>query len=581
MNRLNSNWPLRMAVLLLAFLSLAFISLSGLAEAAPWSFAVIGDQRDATGDAGINTAVVQAMANDIYQHRGVSLVLCGGDQIHGHSRTTEAPLSTMYQNWRTAMTPLLNITYPVRGNHETYGEISTPYYPYYWDNFMVKFLPQIPQNGPAEEKGMTFSFSNQNAFFVGVDQFMPDYADRLNQNWLDEQLAANILPHVFVYGHLPAVSVSETLNSLALYPLNRDAFWLSIGAGGGQVYLCGHSHLYNRATITITDVNKETSPPITQLIVGGGGGPLGPWDGSYYPYQGGTPPLPEKVVTTLENHLENQYNYAIVTVNGNQVSITCYAGLPVASVPTSWVVNDTFSYVVTSKTLGLNNVSQQLTPEILTDFYPGIAINKIGTGTLTLIPGASSYSGLITVSGGKMRVYGNYASAPVTVNGGGMTAMHGGSLNQVNSGTGGSLEGTGTINGTLTNNGNVSPGFYNGPWNLGVTGSYAQTAAGTLKVNVASATEYGQLQITGSPGAATLNGVVSVDLQNDFVPNPNQVFPNIITASGGLNGAFSQIIVSPETPTLNWQPIYTANSFGLKAVPKAIVPQLYLLLFQD
>ena len=456
--------------------------------------------------------------------------------------------------------------------------------PIYWDFWIAQFL-SLPQNGPDEEKGMTYSFTKANAFFVGMDQFMPDYEYRVNQNWLDQQLAANILPHVFVYGHLPAVAVTEGLSSMAYYPLNRDAFWESLGDGGCRVYLCGHSHLYNRATITITDVNNKTSPPITQLVVGGGGGPLEAWDGDYYPYQrhGGQPipPAPEAVTTTLGNHLEWQYGYAVVTVDGNQVSITYYAGLPANAVPTSWVAYETFSYAITAKTLGLNNVSQQMDPQILTSYYPGIAINKIGTGTLTLSAGDSPYSGPITVSGGKMRVYGNYASAPVTVNGGGITALHDGRLNQVTSDAAGSLVGTGTVFGTLTNNGNVSPGFYTGPWILDVTGNYTQTAAGTFKVNIGSATAYGHLQITGTPGTATLNGVVSIDLQNDFIPAANQVFPNIITASGGLSGTFSQIIVAPETPTLNWQPIYTANSFGLKAVPKNIVPQLYLLLLQD
>ena len=170
---------------------------------------------------------------------------------------------------------------------------------------------------------------------------MPDYENRLNQNWLDQQLAANILPHVFVYGHLPAVAVTEDLSSMAYYPLNRDAFWESLGDGGCQVYLCGHSHLYNRATITVTDVNGKTTPPITQLLVGGGGGPLEAWDGDYYPYQphGGQPipPAPEEVTATLGNHLEWQFGYAVVTVDGNQVSITYYAGLPANAVPTSWV----------------------------------------------------------------------------------------------------------------------------------------------------------------------------------------------------------------------------------------------------
>ncbi len=275
MNSSKANGRQR-SMMLLAILSLALISFafSSLAEAAPWSFAVLGDQRDSDGAVGINTPVVQAMASDIFYNRGVSLVLCGGDQIHGHHSSTEASLPTMYQNWRNAMALILDISYPVRGNHETYGEISSPYYPYYWDICIAKVLTQIPQNGPAEEKGMTFSFANQNAFFIGMDEFMPDYESRLNQNWLDQQLAANILPHVFVYGHLPAVAVTEDLSSMAYYPLNRDAFWESLGDGGCQVYLCGHSHLYNRATITITDVNGKTTPPITQLIAGGGGGPL-------------------------------------------------------------------------------------------------------------------------------------------------------------------------------------------------------------------------------------------------------------------------------------------------------------------
>jgi autotransporter-associated beta strand protein len=231
--------------------------------------------------------------------------------------------------------------------------------------------------------------------------------------------------------------------------------------------------------------------------------------------------------------------------------------------------------------LGLKDVNQEITPQILTDYYPGIAINKIGTGTLTLNAGASPYSGPITVSGGTMRVYGIYAGAPVSVNSGGTTALYGGSLNNVAANAGGSLVGNGMVVGSLTNSGEVSPGLSAGPWNLGVTGSYAQTSAGTLKVNIASATEYGQLQVAGSTGAANLQGVVSVDLQNDFVPKAYQSFPNIITASGGLSGAFSQIIVAPDTPHLTWLPVYTANSFGLRAVPKTVVPELFLLLLHD
>lgn len=571
--------------MLFGILALALILFSGLAEAAPWRFAVVGDQRDEDGKIGVNTQVIESMALDIVNNRGVSLVLCGGDQIHGIFGGTLTTLPEMYQNWRTAMAPILNIAYPVRGNHETYGEIKTPYYPYYWDTCIAKVLTQIPQNGPDDEKGMTFSFANQNVFFIGVDQWMPDYENRINQPWLDQQLSANILPHVFVYAHEPAVAVTYDLNSMAYYPLQRDAFWQSLGSGGCKVYLCGHSHLYNRATVTITDVNGETTPPITQLVAGGGGGPPEGWSGQYYSYQpqGGQPqpPAPESVTATLDNHLEWQFGYAVVTVDCNQVSITYYAGVNTDAAPTSWEAFETFNYTVTSKNLGLNDVSQQIAPQILTDYYPGIAINKIGTGTLTLNAGTSPYSGPITVSGGKLRVYGAYASAPVSVNTAGTAALYGGSLNNVTANAGCSLIGTGTVAGNLINNGNVAPGLYSGPWNLAVTGGYTQTAAGTLNVNIASATEYGQLQITGTPGTSTLNGVVSVDLQNDYEPAAYQAFPNIITASGGLSGSFSRIIVTPGTPKLNWLPVYTANSFGLQAVPKAVAPQLEILLLSD
>jgi hypothetical protein len=95
----------RRLVMLLALV--AFVAFSGLAEAAPWRFAVLGDQRDNNGVVGVNTPVVQAMVNDIVLNRGVSLALVGGDQIHGifptpPSNEPQARLPVMYRNWRAA-----------------------------------------------------------------------------------------------------------------------------------------------------------------------------------------------------------------------------------------------------------------------------------------------------------------------------------------------------------------------------------------------------------------------------------------------------------------------------------------------
>lgn len=568
---LNQRYYQRMVV----FLALAaLVALSGFAHAASasWSFAVLGDQRDNNGTAGVNTAVIKAMVKDI-NSRGVTLAVLGGDQIHGIASTgspDQTTLPKMYKNWRSAMGKLLRISYPVRGNHEISGEKSTPFYPYYWRTCVVKQLPQIPKNGPPREQGLNFSFSKNNAFFVGLDNFIPGNENRVNQSWLDWELAANVLPHLFVFGHEPAVAADPILPNMAFYPLERDAFWESLSDAGAQVYLSGHHHLYNRATVTITDVHGRTTNPITQMIVGAGGAPFEPWLGALYPYVPGggqpAPPSPESVVCPVESALQNQYGYAIVTVDGNHVSMTYYAGdSSNGAVPASWQAYDTFSYTVSSKTLGLKDVNQVIGPEILEDYYPGIAIDKVGAGVLTLDAGTSAYSEPIRVSAGQMRVYGSYADAPVSVKSGGQATLFGGSLSDVAVEEGGSLVGGGAI-ADLINDGYVSPDLITGPWSLNVAGDFRQNASGNFNVDMLTSTTYGQMNVSG---AANLSGALYISFQASFSPQAGQTFPNIITASGGVTGTFSNIIC-PEMPQkLQWTAIYNGNSVSLQAVATA------------
>ena len=62
--------------------------------------------------------------------------------------------------------------------------------------------------------------------------------------------------------------------------------------------------------------------------------------------------------------------------------------------------------------------------------------------------------------------------------------------------TTGFLGGTGTLQGAFTNRGTVKPG--NSVGTLNVEGSYTQTASGILQVEIASATSYDQLMVTGA-----------------------------------------------------------------------------------
>ncbi|MBU4447770.1 MAG: autotransporter outer membrane beta-barrel domain-containing protein, partial [Proteobacteria bacterium] len=125
--------------------------------------------------------------------------------------------------------------------------------------------------------------------------------------------------------------------------------------------------------------------------------------------------------------------------------------------------------------------------------------------------------------------------------------------------TTGFLGGTGTLQGAFTNRGTVNPG--NSVGTLNVEGSYTQTASGILQVGIASATSYDQLMVTGAPGTASLNGALTPILLNGYRPRAGQVFEGVVSATGGISGAFSTW--SNFTPTLVSQPLYAANRVDL------------------
>ena len=93
---------------------------------------------------------------------------------------------------------------------------------------------------------------------------------------------------------------------------------------------------------------------------------------------------------------------------------------------------------------------------------------------------------------------------------------------------GGTLFGTGTVNGNVISSGTVAPG--NSPGFLDITGNYTQTAAGTLSLEIAgrdpNVPQYDRLRVTGN---ASIDGTLHVDLLNDFQPAPGDTF-EVITS---------------------------------------------------
>jgi hypothetical protein len=275
-----------------------------LLRAEPWRFIATGDSRsnDASVGNGVNQAMLGEIASAIVTESPV-FVLFGGDLVVGSS--TQSVLESQLQTWLSVMQPVYNAgikVYPVRGNHDSGSKAA-------WDNVFSGSYAN-PQNGPAGEENVTFSFGYRKAFIVGTDQY-GSHSRQVNQTWLDQQFAANQLPHVFVFGHNPAFEVTHP-DCLNDYPDARDAFWDSIGAEGGRTYFCGHDHLIHHLRAQDSSGNW-----IHQVLLGSAGAPYTFYDGAieagteelYYSWWGGA----------FEQGCDG---YGVVEIDGLNVTVT-------------------------------------------------------------------------------------------------------------------------------------------------------------------------------------------------------------------------------------------------------------------
>ena len=111
----------------------------------------------------------------------------------------------------------------------------------------------------------------------------------------------------------------------------------------------------------------------------------------------------------------------------------------------------------------------------------------------------------------------------------------------------GEARGNGTLVGFVQNYGLVAPGTSVGT--LDITGNYTQFADGELRVELASATSYDRLEITG---VALLDGTLTVSLLDGFMPALGDSF-GFLFASGGFGGQFASLSLPSLTPGLKWQ----------------------------
>lgn len=262
-----------------------------------WRFAVVGDTHVTVTNNTIPAEIAKELVKD-----GVKLALFPGDLVEGGRGSNSTALLNQLEVWKSTMAPLYAAgigVYPLRGNHEA----DVPNNLSAWNTaFSGNYA--LPGNGPSGETNLSYSFTYNNALFVGLDDYVSLH--KVNQTWLDQQLSGNTSkPHVFTFGHEAAFRTFHS-DYLGEYPSDRNSFWESLKENGSKVYFCGHDHFFDAARIDDGDGNAADD--LIQCVVGTGGGgvPI------KYAYNGDNSSYTPKVI-----YHEAPYGYILVEVSGS------------------------------------------------------------------------------------------------------------------------------------------------------------------------------------------------------------------------------------------------------------------------
>ncbi len=103
---------------------------------------------------------------------------------------------------------------------------------------------------------------------------------------------------------------------------------------------------------------------------------------------------------------------------------------------------------------------------------------------------------------------------------------------------GGELSGLGQLDGTLINNGFVSPSA--SPGLLSILDDYVQAENGALFIEIGGTEPGAEFDVLDIDGEAFLDGLLVVSLADDYVPFEGQQF-DFLRAAGGISGGFGEI----------------------------------------
>jgi hypothetical protein len=274
-------------------IAIACLVCTAYSFAGSWKFLVYGDSRGTSHDDQVADEILSELVSATISE-SPDFILFPGDLVYWGKMEA-------FLEWKAVMQPIYDAgieVYPVMGNHDTFDTAS----------YLAVFGKGIPDNGPVGEIGRTYAILHSNVCILALDVYTRSH--QVNQQWVDEQLYANELPHVFAFSHEPAFKVQHT-DCLDDFPSARDAFWASLENAGAHAYFAGHDHLYSHARIDNGDGNNR--PVVHQYVVGTAGAPL--YGTATFNGDNGSR-IPANIFFEL------QYGYTVVEINGMDVTIT-------------------------------------------------------------------------------------------------------------------------------------------------------------------------------------------------------------------------------------------------------------------
>ena len=188
-----------------------------------------------------------------------------------------------------------------------------------------------------------------------------------------------------------------------------------------------------------------------------------------------------------------------------------------------------------------------------------------GSGGLVIGAGPFATSGAVHVdAGSQVTRSGTYTQT------GGTTALASGLLSatggvDVQAGT---LTGTGTVAANLSSSGTVEPGSTGAT--LAVTGSYAQTATGTLAIDIAGSPAGGQFGRLAVGGTAALHGTLAIALVDGVEPALGATYEVLTFAS--RTGDFDAISGTMQPNGVAFAVSFTPTSLRLEVIHEAFTP---------